>query len=141
MNEQLEIQAPDTNINPEVITILQENLNKSESPAKLKITKSCKYCNTEYPISMFRIQPNMGDGRKNICIECDNKRTKEYYEKNKEKRLAQVKSWIEKNKDKTKIYQEKTANRRYKNRRIKEQKTENSSVVSPTSNSAEDIVI
>lgn len=126
---------PETPINPEVLKILEQNVNQQnqpnqqipnpEQPKKLNITKNCKLCNIEYPISMFRPQSSMGDGRKNVCIACDNKRAEEYYKKNKEKRLVQVRSWIEKNKEKAKAYQEKSANHRYKSRK-------NKSVISPT---------
>ena len=118
-------ESPETSevFNPiasEVLEILQsQNAPVIKPIPSLNVTKKCKFCQAEYPIVMFREQRTMSDGRKNICIACDNKRTKEYYEKNKEKRLAQVKAWMSKNKEKTKIYAEKTASRRYKNRKNK----------------------
>lgn len=67
------------------------------------ITKKCSYCKKEKDISLFRA----GRGKlnkKNYCIICDDKKSKENYIKNKGKRISQSIKWAKLNPDKVQKY-------------------------------------
>jgi hypothetical protein len=49
------------------------------------MTKPCTTCKKEKPLDQFRKQAGKPLGLKYTCRECDDKRAKERYEKNKEK--------------------------------------------------------
>ena len=57
---------------------------------ELKISKTCKKCQTEKPLDQFRAHPKTKDLKKTECIPCDDARQKEYYLKHKKKIIKGV---------------------------------------------------
>jgi hypothetical protein len=48
----------------------------------------CRNCGTELPIEEFARDPSKACGFKRLCKPCDNERSKRYYQRNRERRLA-----------------------------------------------------
>jgi len=61
--------------------------------------KICKKCGLEKNKELFRKDKSMKEGIKNICIECDKIRNKQWRDKNKEKISEKNKQWNASNKD------------------------------------------
>lgn len=61
----------------------------NDSPATTVETKVCKFCGRELPIEQFGPSSRHKDGHMPICKECRSLQAREYYEKNREKILAQ----------------------------------------------------
>ena len=58
-----------------------------------KLSKPCSVCGCEY---QYQSRP--------VCVECCKRKTKEYYQANKQKCQALVKNWAEKNTEYRKQY-------------------------------------
>jgi len=59
--------------------------------------KFCSYCNSWIDKKDFASHPTTYDRLQRICKECDRKRFREYYQRNKKKVLEKNKEWIENN--------------------------------------------
>ena len=68
------------------------------------ITKLCKKCGTEKPLSEFRKQSTTKDGLQYHCKICGSKIAKNRYEKSRKKIIKKVKVWQENNQEKIKGY-------------------------------------
>jgi len=68
-------------------------------------TKVCKECKNKLPLDMFYKSKDSTQGVRGRCKECDSKYWKQFYEKNREKKLKCVKQYSEENKEKIKQYQ------------------------------------
>jgi hypothetical protein len=74
----------------------------------MNITKECRKCGLELDSDQFRKHPKTKDGLKYECIKCDDHRQKEYYEKNRAKRIREVSEYRQENPEKVATY-----NKRY----------------------------
>ena len=61
--------------------------------------KTCKYCATARPFSMFSPKRDHKDGLSNMCKPCASAKTKAWYAGNKDKVLAQQAAWRDANRD------------------------------------------
>ena len=61
--------------------------------------KTCKKCNIEKEMTLFKKVKDAKDGYSNSCKECDAIANREYKNKNKDKVAKKKKEWREKNKD------------------------------------------
>jgi len=52
--------------------------------------KTCRTCEIEKPLSAFNKNRHKKDGLQTECRECSKERSREYYEKNKEKQIKQI---------------------------------------------------
>ncbi len=75
------------------------------------IYKKCKKCNKEKNIDLFRNQRNSKDSKFPWCTDCQDKESKNNYQKNKTRRLELVKNWQKQNPDKIKEYKKKWNNK------------------------------
>jgi hypothetical protein len=66
-------------------------------------SKICSHCRQEKPLTEFRKGSGKGH-KKNYCKPCDNMKSHQNYEKNKERRRKQIKEWNEKNRKKLSKY-------------------------------------
>ena len=85
---------------------------------KIKITKFCKKCRIEKPLTEFRKQKASRDGLQYWCKICGNNAAQERYKKKTNKIKKKVKIWQSKNQDKVKSYKQDFYN---KNKEIKAQ--------------------
>lgn len=81
------------------------------------MSKICKRCFRELEDIYFRKHPKTKDGLKYECISCDNKRQKEIYNRNRQKRIKQATEYREENPDKVAEYNQ----RYYRKSRAKKQ--------------------
>lgn len=65
----------------------------NDSPATTVETKVCKFCGRELPIEQFSPSSRHKDGHLPVCKECRSLQSREYYEKNREKVLAQQREY------------------------------------------------
>lgn len=66
---------------------MNHDILDSDTPS----TRSCTICKQEKPLQMFEVHTKEGH-RRNICMECDKKRRKAYYEKNKDRILIRLRA-------------------------------------------------
>lgn len=69
------------------------------------MTKRCKYCQREVDFDEFPDDIKARGGKNSYCYGCKREIEKARYNRNKEKRLNQMKKWKEKNRDKWAAYQ------------------------------------
>lgn len=55
--------------------------------------KRCKKCGVEKPAGHFWYNPKTKDKLKTACISCCKEYDKEYYLRNREERIKQIKKW------------------------------------------------
>lgn len=65
----------------------------------MTISKTCKNCQKEKPTEEFSIQKNAADKLHPFCKDCHRAKSQEYYKKNREKRIKQIREWQEKQKE------------------------------------------
>lgn len=68
------------------------------------MNKICKQCGVEKELDLFYVDRRQKSGRSSACISCIKPKLAEHYQKNKPKRLAQVKAYREANKETRKAY-------------------------------------
>lgn len=66
--------------------------------------RKCIACKEFKEDSMFRKQSAAKDGLKPYCKPCDSQKAKEAYQKNRERRLAQIAEWRKNNPEKVFTY-------------------------------------
>lgn len=52
--------------------------------------KTCRKCGTEHPIEEFARDASKASGYKRLCKPCDNEKSRRYYERNRERKLASM---------------------------------------------------
>lgn len=68
--------------------------------------KTCRICNGQKALDLFKKHSTALDGRANICKSCDSKRSVENQRKNREHRKAYMKDWLGRNPEAAKRYDE-----------------------------------
>lgn len=81
--------------------------------------KTCRTCGQLLPVSEFGAFKRAPDGLRYDCKPCNNRKSKEWYEANKERRCEKSKAWQAANPGKTRQYQQKYQSKNAKVKAVK----------------------
>src|SRR5216683_1651733 len=76
--------------------------------------KRCSKCEATKPLAEFYRMTATKDGRRPECKACFDARRRRWYEKNREREIARVRSWQQANPERVKAWRDKNRGRRLK---------------------------